>query len=298
MKKLFLIFTTFFLFSVSAFSQTIVDGHVHLLSPESWKNDLPYWPEPATVEKVISILDEGGVSKAVVLSSAYLLPDEKKVQFENDFIANEIKKYPDRLIGFCSVPLKGEWIYKEIDRCFGELGLQGLKIHPQANDFYLHDKSNLEILDKVLSKTDQFNVPIIIDSLWLDSSITLKIAQIAFRHLKTKIILAHAFFHHFRDLTLYSMFYEVYPGLPRNIFIDVSVSVIFYADSPEKDVFLWHLKKFGLDYVLFGSDYPVFTPKRTLEALKSYSFQPFELEKIVSKNWATKIFSWSTTDSH
>ena len=63
--------------------------------------------------------------------------------------------------------------------------------------------------------------------------------------------------------------------------------VLSYADSPEKSILLSYVRKFGIPYVLFGSDYPVHTPKETRAALSEYGFTKDELAKILGSNTAT-----------
>lgn len=68
------------LLTTTARADEIFDGHVHLMSPDNW-------PRPITVETVTPLLDAAKVNRAVLLSAAYRLTDEKKARVENDFIA-------------------------------------------------------------------------------------------------------------------------------------------------------------------------------------------------------------------
>jgi predicted TIM-barrel fold metal-dependent hydrolase len=44
---------------------------------------------------------------------------------------------------------------------------------------------------------------------------------------------------------------------------------------------MWHLRRFGMDRVLFGSDYPV---KSSSEALEAMGFTPKEQNQILQNN--------------
>lgn len=57
----------------------------------------------------------------------------------NDRVAEICDSYPDRFIGFASVDFHKPDAAAELDRAVTELGLRGLKIHPQVQAFYPHE---------------------------------------------------------------------------------------------------------------------------------------------------------------
>ena len=57
----------------------------------------------------------------------------------NDRVAEICRSFPEQFVGFASVdPHKPDAI-EELDRAITELGLRGLKIHPQVQAFYPDD---------------------------------------------------------------------------------------------------------------------------------------------------------------
>ena len=59
----------------------------------------------------------------------------------NDYIADLVQRYPKQFVGFGSVdPWKGAIAVREAGRCAEELGLLGLKFHPQQQQFYPNDQ--------------------------------------------------------------------------------------------------------------------------------------------------------------
>jgi len=64
----------------------IIDAHVHVTPDGKWFNT----DHDASVESLISELDEASIDKAI------LLPVEGFI--ENDFIVDVCKKYPDRFM--------------------------------------------------------------------------------------------------------------------------------------------------------------------------------------------------------
>ncbi len=55
---------------------------------------------------------------------------------EHDVVAAELRKFPDRLIGFCwADPHLGQAAIDEVRRCARDLGYRGLKLHPVYQQF-------------------------------------------------------------------------------------------------------------------------------------------------------------------
>jgi hypothetical protein len=76
---------------------------------------------------------------------------------------------------------------------------------------------------------------------------------------------------------------------PQTSFVDVSACLTFYQDAPlsQRELLVWRLRKWGIDHVLFGSDYFAFdgaTPKESLQTLTAYPFTQEELDTILSND--------------
>jgi L-fuconolactonase len=84
--------------------RTIVDAQVHLWKAESedWKwvpGMKPQMPEPFTVEKLVPLMDQAGVSRVVVVPPSW--PGDR-----NDYGLEVARRYPDRLAVMGRVALK------------------------------------------------------------------------------------------------------------------------------------------------------------------------------------------------
>ena len=95
--------------------------------------------EPGTAEQLVAQLDEAGIKRGAVLSSAYwhgsplmrkIGGDEyENVKAENDWTVQEVSRVPDRLVAFCSFsPLK-DYALQEIERCAKLPHVKGFKMH-------------------------------------------------------------------------------------------------------------------------------------------------------------------------
>ena len=109
-----------------------VDTHFHVISPANWQESklaaLKVIDAPIDGETAKSLLDEAGFAKAVVISSAYLIPDASVARTENDYLASLVSANPDRFYGMCSVSVHHAGALDEVERCIKDLGLSGLKI--------------------------------------------------------------------------------------------------------------------------------------------------------------------------
>ncbi len=76
----------------------------------------------------------------------------------NDWLAREIAKHPDRLIGYVSVPTPrlGQRAVDEVRRCYETYGFRGLKIysHPEAT---IAEPGTIPLLEKAA----EYGMPIL-----------------------------------------------------------------------------------------------------------------------------------------
>ena len=100
--------------------ELIIDFHSHIGGLSKW-----YHLPDSSTDEMVREMDRIGIDLAVTFSFASITSD---YAFGNDRTAAEIKKYPDRFIGFAVVnPHYHTEIKQELDRC-KELGLRGIKL--------------------------------------------------------------------------------------------------------------------------------------------------------------------------
>lgn len=103
-----------------------------------------------------------------------------------------------------------------------------------------------------------------------------------------KLILAHAHGPRFPDLLVYEILAR-YPWWRRNVWIDLSATGPLLSEGPFAEQFVWVLRKVGIDHLLYGSDYPLDNPRRSIQAIVKLKFSKEELTKIFFEN-ASKLF--------
>jgi predicted TIM-barrel fold metal-dependent hydrolase len=158
-----------------AYGQPRADHHQHLFSPSLAALISPPAPAapiaPISASDLIPLLDAAGIKRAAVLSVAYIFGqvtrkvenEYEKVRAENDWTADQVARFPDRLIGFCGLnPLK-DYALEELARCAKNPSLRhGLKLHFGNSTVDYHSPEHLEQLRRVFRAANDFRMPIVV----------------------------------------------------------------------------------------------------------------------------------------
>lgn len=147
----------------------IIDHHQHLFSPKAGAGSSP-GPKGIDADYLIAQLDAAGISRAVVLSVAYMFSNPNKpavpneyaqVKAENDWTSAQVAKYPRRLIGFCSVNPLRPYALEEIARCAKDPNLRtGLKLHFGNSDVRLENPDDLARVQRVFRAANEHHMAI------------------------------------------------------------------------------------------------------------------------------------------
>ncbi len=144
-----------------AHAQIPVDHHMHVHSPAilrilpaycaSPMRKSPCDPKftaPLTADDALKAMDEAGIRKGWLMSTAYLaespladpVPDAPRIVREaNDFTAGLARARPDRFAAFVSVNPTAPDALAEIARWKGDRAVMGLKLHLTNSDVDLRD---------------------------------------------------------------------------------------------------------------------------------------------------------------
>jgi predicted TIM-barrel fold metal-dependent hydrolase len=157
-----------------------------LIAGETMKFPGPGSYAPIDADRLVKMLDEAAIDRAVVLSIAYLFdsPFRKevkdklaKVRLENDWTAGQVARHPTRLVGFCSVNPLSEWASAEIERCARELMLSGLKLHFGNSQVDVSKADHLAKVQQVFATANRLRLPIVAH-LWTGGSYGRREAEI------------------------------------------------------------------------------------------------------------------------
>lgn len=160
------------------------DHHQHLFSPGIIAFIAPK-PGPDALREIpvtelIALLDEAGIRRAAVMSTAYMygrpsrvVEDEyARVKAENDWTAAQVAKHPDRLRAFCGFnPLK-DYALAELERCAAHPQLRtGIKMHFGNSDVQLEKPEHQARLKEVFRAANRHRMAIAVH---MRASISLK----------------------------------------------------------------------------------------------------------------------------
>jgi hypothetical protein len=144
-------------------------------SDGTWRiaSEVPVFPrrgplEPLDAAGLIAHLETAGIRKAVVLSLAYafdgLLPpagdDYTAVRAENDWVAEQVMRYPDRLVGFCSFNPVRDHALAELERCAANPAFKGVKLHFGTSPVDLDNPEHVARTRRVFQAANRLRLPI------------------------------------------------------------------------------------------------------------------------------------------
>lgn len=104
----------------------IVDAQVHLWKAESddwrWVPGMrPQMPEPFTIEKLVPLMDEAGVERAVIVPPSW--PGDR-----NDYALDAVKRYPDRFAVMGRIPLRNPQSAALLPKWKEQPGMVGVRL--------------------------------------------------------------------------------------------------------------------------------------------------------------------------
>jgi len=271
----------------------VIDFHTHLFPPwirerrdEYIKRDrcfsLLYSQQKAklaTAEELIASMDEAGVDLSVVLNIGWA-SHELCVE-TNDYILDAVSRYPDRLIGFCSVqPKAGDAAMVELERC-AKAGAEGMgEMRSDVQGFNLADK---EMMKPLVDAVVEHNL------ILLTHSSEPVGHQYSGKGSITPDVL-YSFILNFPDLKLVCAhwggglaFYALMPEVAKalsNVFFDTAATAFLYRPQIFEEV----SNIVGSDKILFGTDYPLIPQERITAQIQSLGLAEEIKAKILGGN--------------
>ncbi len=251
----------------------IIDVHAHIFPDKTAEKAVAsigdYYRLPmaglGTVRDLINSGSKIGVSKYVVNSSA-VRPD--LVVTINNYIAGETR-INSNLVGFGTLHPDYSDIETEFERILG-LGLKGIKLHPDFQNFNIDDDKMFKIY-----KIAEGKIPLLIHmgDANKDSSSPKRLRFILDKFPDLIVIAAH--------FGGYRMWKESQEYLiDSNVYFDTSSSLSFLSKKEAYSI----INKRGVDMILFGSDYPMWSHQKELDILLSLGLSDKELDKILYQN--------------
>ncbi|HBY95883.1 MAG: amidohydrolase family protein [Ardenticatenaceae bacterium] len=226
-----------------------LDFHTHI---GPFSSDKP-------AEELIAMLDEHGIDRAVALPSRGLHGSPRMYAAANDYNAQAMQRYPNRLIGFCTVnPWHRDEALAEFQRAVRQLGLKGLKLHPPTQGF---DVFNLDLMGPIMELADELDVPVAIHGGIREHDNPLRFGLLAQTYPGVRLVMLHSNF-----------------GGTDRVAIrwaaEQAPSLYFETSATNEPAFIADLARWsGGGRIFYGSDWP-WLPPRLEMAMVEYSGLP------------------------
>ena len=251
----------------------IIDFHAHIYPDKiaekaSQATGDFYGITPAysgTSKELLTSGKAAGISRFVLLPVA-TKPDQ--VSHINDFIADEVSAH-NEFYGFGTLHPDCENILKETEHIIS-LGLKGIKLHPDTQQFNTDDKRLFEVFDYIQGK-----IPLLVHcgDKRFDFSHPRRLKNVIDNFPHLQVIAAH--------LGGWSLFDEAFELLKdENCYLDISSTMMFLP--PEQIEHYIH--GYGVERILFGTDFPLWRPEQEVASFRRLNLSSFEFERIAYKN--------------
>ena len=258
----------------------IIDAHCHIypdrIAQKASDSTADFYKMPSRFDGKISTLIERGVRAGIqhsVVQSVATAP--KQVSSINRFIADAVERSNGRFTGLGTLHPDSDDIDADIDEIIS-LGLKGVKLHPDIQKVGLDDRRMYRIYERLSGK-----LPILMHTgdARFDYSNPNRIQPVLEKYPNLTVIGAH--------FGGWSVWDEATSRLAKyeNFYVDCSSSL--YAMSPERAREL--IDAYGTHRVLFGTDYPLWTPESEIERFMKLNLTEKEREDILYNNTA-KLF--------
>lgn len=226
-----------------------------------------------TAADLIEKGEKAGIDHFIVQSVA---TSPKQVKSINEFIAESVKNSGGKFTGLGTLHPDSEDISSDIEHLL-ELGLKGVKLHPDIQAFKIDDYRCLKIYELCEEK----GLPILMHTgdYRYDYSNPNRMLPILKIYNSLTVIGAHM-----GGWSVWDEACEQLKGL-ENFYVDCSSTFAFIEKDKAKQI----IRTYGAERVLFGTDYPMWSYEKEIEYFLSLGLEKWEISSILNIN-AKKVF--------
>ena len=227
-----------------------------------------------TPENLVMAGDQAGIDHFVIHSVA---TKPQQVSSANQYLAKVVSEHPGRMTGLGTIHPLSDDMERDINELVS-LGLHGIKIHPDMQDFALDCDGFMAAYEICQAK----GLPVLAHTGddRADRTNPNRVEHVlkSFPHLT--FVGAH-----FGGYTVWNEAANILPKYD-NLFVDTS-STLFWKGA---DGMREYIKAYGIDRCMFGTDFPMHRAGMEIKALNYLGFTEEEYVKLYSEN-ARKIYS-------
>ena len=249
----------------------VADVHVHIypnkIAQKATQSigefyNIPMAESDGTVARLQRRMQDAEIQRCVVHSVA-VRPGT--VHSINDFIAATCSEHPE-LVGFMTLHQDTEDMAAEIERACN-MGLRGIKLHPDTQQVNMDD----DRLMRAYEIAEKRGLPLIIHcgDYRYDFSHPRRLRRIL--HEFPNLVVNAA---HFGGWSVYDYALEFLEH--ERCYLDMSSSMRYIGPRRTREL----VEAYGYDRILFGSDFPMWTPTDELRVFTSLDFGEAALERM------------------
>ena len=221
---------------------------------------------------LVSEHEKAGISRALVCSTA---TTPQQVEPINDFIFDRCKKYP-QFVGLATLHQDMPDPEREIERIL-EMGLRGIKLHPDFQHFAIDDKKMFPIYKLLEEK----KLPILFHMGDKRYSFSNPPRLVRVMEKFPDLICIGA---HFGGYSEWDKA-KLYPK-SKNLFFDTSSSLDVLNKNDAREL----ISHFGAEQFLFGTDFPMWNPREEIEKFLALGLSDEENALIFDGNFERLFF--------
>ena len=208
-----------------------------------------------------------GITRCVVSNSA---TGPKQVYNANTFLAEAVQGHPG-YIAFGTIYPSMDGFEEELDRMM-ELGLCGIKIHPDFQKLAIDDESGIETYKAIARR----ELPVLFhmgDNRY-DFSSPERLTNLLRRVPDLRVVAAH-----FGGWNIWPQ--SLAHPQPESVLYDTSSTL----GMTDREIVMRLIDKIGPDRLLFGTDFPMWSPKEELARFMSLDLDDSSRQKILYDNF-------------
>ena len=256
----------------------IIDTHCHIY-PDAiakkavravdrfYDDRLSSEPHDGTVNTLIESGEACGISHFIVHSVA---TTPRQVSTINHFIADSVASSDGRVTGMGTMHLESSDLEADLNE-LTELGLSGVKLHPDIQEFCVDDPRAMKIFEMCEEK----GLPVCVHTgdYRYDYSNPDRVIKVLKAFPDLKFIGAH-----FGGWSVWEKAAMVLPDYP-NIIVDTSSSFEWLKPEKAREI----IRAYGAERVMFGTDYPLWPQQPEIDYLLKLDLTDDEYQQIFWK---------------
>lgn len=257
----------------------MIDFHTHIFPDAIAKRTIDSLSEKAqitaatdgTLDGLLASMDESGVDLSVIQP---VMTRPSQFHTVNTFAAEVNQKYAGRLLSFGGIHPDSEDYKKELET-IKELGLLGIKLHPDYQQVMIDDERYM----RIIAYADELDL-IVLTHAGVDIGLPHPVHCPPDRMRRVldvvhpkKMVVAH-----YGGWEQWDAAYEYLAG--ENVYFDLA----FTLEYIKEEMFFKMLEKHGHDKILFATDSPWGGQKEQVQRLDALHLDPSVKEDIFSQN--------------